>query len=406
MQTEMEQNQQHRILVVDDEFGPRESLRLILTPMYNVAVACNGLEALNLFERELPDMIISDIRMPQMDGIQLLKEVKKRDADIPFILLTGYATLESAQEAVRTGAFDYISKPYNVNEIRSVVKSAFESLQKQNEMSQTLIRLEESNQQLENRIRKLDLKASLGDLSAEVIHDLNNPICALQGYVDLLEDTLAEQPGFNASEQKEFLDIIRRQAERCIQLTQNFLNYARPSTNQWEKANVNNVISDIVQMFQARLRAHRIQLELDLSKEIPDSCLEPKPLQQVFYNMIVNAIHAMEDSSSRGRLAIKTRILKEEAGNELEEQIEISISDNGEGMPEDVKEKIFTRFFTTKGPERGTGLGLAICKRIIDEHCGIIEVESKVGFGTTFKIKLPIFKNIPFQASINEQKVG
>ena len=102
------------ILIVDDELGPRESLKLILTPTYQVTVARDGLEGLEKFEACTPDLVISDIRMPRLDGIQFLKRIRERNHDIPFILITGCGTVESAQQAVRGGAFDYISKPYNI----------------------------------------------------------------------------------------------------------------------------------------------------------------------------------------------------------------------------------------------------------------------------------------------------
>ena len=171
----------HRILVVDDELGPRESLRLILTPAYQVIMAKDGEEALEQFAAQAPDMIISDIRMPRMGGIELLKQVKQRSPSTPFILLTGFGTLESAQEAVRAGAFDYISKPYNVREIREVVARALTEAQKLRDREVTLGRLQEANVKIEQTLRDLGRRAAVGDLSAEIIHDLNNPLFVLHG---------------------------------------------------------------------------------------------------------------------------------------------------------------------------------------------------------------------------------
>lgn len=377
------------VLVVDDEVGPRESLRLILTPSYRVVLAKDGEEALERFEADPPDMIISDIRMPRLGGIELLKKVKERSPETPFILLTGYGTLETAQEAVRTGAFDYISKPYNVEDIRKVVAKAFEETRKKQDIEQTLARLQNTNMLLEASLQELDQKAALGDLSAEIIHDLNNPICALQGYVELLECTLAEQHGFHESEEKEVLGIIKQQAERCIQLTRRFLDYAKTSKQRWACGNINELLEDTLFVFRARLRMLNVNVETDLDENVPNCWLQTTQTQQVFYNLIANALQAMAGQDAPKQLRITTQVLRAQSVEPDCSYVRVVIKDSGPGIPEAIRDQIFERFFTTKG-DKGTGLGLAICQRIIQEHHGRIELTSEPGQGTQFMLTFPI----------------
>lgn len=376
------------VLVVDDEVGPRESLRLILSPEFTVEIAEDGNQAVAAFDRVAPDVILSDIRMPKMDGVTLMKAIRERSADVPFILITGYASLDSAKEAVRAGAFDYISKPYNVSDIRDVVRRALKSRRQSRDKEQMVQRLVHANHELEDRIRDLDQRASVGDLSAEVIHDLNNPICALQGYVELLEHSMDQQAAHDDSEERELVDTIKRQARRCIELTRNFLNYARPNRAATREAiDINNVLDETLMLFQARFRHLDIQLETELDEDLPHTTAEPVSLQQVFYNLIANACQAMESHQRRPHiLRVATRTT---SGNDGGRTVTATIADNGPGIPREIQDKVFERFFTTKSRDEGTGLGLAISNRIVSDHDGALTFQSTPGEGASFTITLP-----------------
>ena len=382
------------ILVVDDENGPLESLRMILDPFYKVLTARNGREGLEVFDGSLPDLVISDIRMPVMTGVDLMKLVKERSPDTPVILITGYATLQTAQEAVRAGAFDYISKPYDVDEIRQVVSTALVKANEKERSHRALARLEAMNVQLEDQIRELDKKASIGELSAEMIHDLNNPFTILKGYIQLLEGALDKEEKYSSSEEKEFLDVIKEQMDRCMALTQSFMNYARKSQRNWDRESINDVIQDALFVLRVRMRSLNISLETHLGESMPVCWLQPTPLQQVFYNLVANAIDAMEGLAHPGVLAISSRLLP--ADDTFEHGcMEIVFKDNGSGIPPEIRAEIFEPFFTTKPKGRGTGLGLAICRRVILDHQGTVDVVSEPRRGTCFTICLPVLHEKP-----------
>ena len=379
-----------KIMVVDDEFGPRESLRLILSPNYDVVLAADGREALTRFETDEPDMVISDIRMPKLDGIELMKQIKDRDPDIPFVLLTGFGTLESAQEAIRIGAFDYISKPYDVEEIRDVVSRAFNERCQSSEMNLTLERLQTTNSELERTIQSLDKKAVLGELSAETLHDLNNPFCAIQGYVELLEGTLAKDSHFAESEERTLLEEIKIQASRCLQLTQQFLEYARNCSPDWNQADVNTLLRNTLSTFKTSLADADVRLEVDLDTSIPKVFVQITPLQQALHNLVTNALQAMRETSRPRVLTVSSRCLQNSELTSSGPVLEIRIQDSGPGIPAAIRDKIFTRFFTTKPQGQGTGIGLSICRRVVQEHRGRIRVNSDEGHGSVFTILLPL----------------
>ncbi len=386
------------ILVVDDEIGPRESLKIILLPDYRVVAASDGPSALLEFDRETPDLVISDIRMPGMSGTSLLCEIKSRGPDVPVILITGYATLQSAQEAVRGGAFDYINKPYDVEEIQQTVSKAVSEFRKRRNSHRLVNQLQSWNRDLQQQIGQLDQKAKVADLSAELIHDLNNPMTVLQGYISLLEDSFGpDSEGASVSEMEEFMGIVKTQVERCVTLTRNFLDFARESGNHWEKSNLNELIQDSLFVLRVRMMKMRIESNLSLEPDLPEGWFMSTAIQQVFYNLISNAIDAIGDNGEAGIITITSRLVESKmvGDDKLSSCIRATISDNGPGISRDIIDRIFIPFFSTKEKNKGTGLGLSLCKRIIDEHQGELRVESEPGQGTSFIITIPLLLEAP-----------
>lgn len=374
------------ILIVDDELGPRESLKLILTPTYQVTVARDGLEGLEKFEACTPDLVISDIRMPRLDGIQFLKRIRERNHDIPFILITGCGTVESAQQAVRGGAFDYISKPYNIREIHDVVRRALDAAREKREAHSLMDELRQVNTRMEEQLADMEKKATVGELSAEMIHDLNNPLCILQGYLELLKGSIHSKRHLPLDEEREFLDVIREQFDRCIRLTRSFLNFARQPNLQWERTSVNDLLRDTLNLLAARLKERCLKLTLELAPELPIVWTPRSSLQQVVFNLALNAVQAMESKGSS--LTVRTRLVPAQRPG-APPDLELSVIDDGPGIPEAIRERIFEPFFSTKDKDKGTGLGLAICRRVAATLDGELTLESREGEGTAFRLRFP-----------------
>jgi len=375
------------VLVVDDEYGPRESLRLILDRQYDVATAESAFVALQELEQRTPDVILSDIRMPGMDGIEFMVQAKERCPNVPFVIITGNGTLETAQEAIRAGAVDYISKPYRVEHIREVVARSIQEARSKAEMARSVERLREMKANLAVQMEELERKASLGELSAELVHDLNNPLCILQGYTALLADSIADTPTPDEGDNHRVFDIIREQIKRCSELTRNFLEYARGGGNRWESLQINNVLRDTSFLLRVRARALRITLKEDFAADLPPVRGQRAPLQQVFYNLVVNALHVLEDTG--GVLRLASRRVRTDDGREA---VQVVVQDNGPGIPPEIRDRIFDSFFTTKPKDKGTGLGLPICQRVVTAHKGSITFESEVGRGTAFFVTFPVLE--------------
>ncbi len=375
------------VLVVDDEYGPRESLRLILDRQYDVITVDSAFAALDELEQRSPEVILSDIRMPGMDGIEFMVQARERCPEVPFVIITGNGTLETAQEAIRAGAVDYISKPYRVEHIREVVARAIKEARSKAELARSVERLREMNANLALQMEELERKASLGELSAELVHDLNNPLCILQGYTALLADSLADAPAPDEGDNHRVFDIIREQIKRCSELTRNFLDYARGGGNRWECLEINNVLRDTSFLLRVRARALRVTFREDFASDLPPVWGQRAPLQQVFYNLVVNALHVLEDTGGVLRLASR-RVCTDDG----REAVQVVVQDNGPGIPPEIRDRIFDSFFTTKPKDKGTGLGLPICRRVVTAHKGSITFESEVGRGTAFFVTFPAWQ--------------
>ncbi len=217
--------------------------------------------------------------------------------------------------------------------------------------------------------------ASIGRLAAGIAHEINNPLTSVLTFSSLLLRKADES-------QREKLDIIVKETTRCGEIVRELLNFARQSEPKKEACNINKIIVSALSLTKNQLKVSdsRINTAVEF-QELPPLMADRDQLLEVFINMVINALDAMPQG---GDLMTKTRLLEDG------KTIEISISDTGQGIPEEDLEKIFEPFFTTKEAGKGTGLGLAVSYGIIEAHKGSIDVKSEVGKGTTFIITLPV----------------
>ncbi|HET8541176.1 MAG TPA: ATP-binding protein, partial [Anaeromyxobacter sp.] len=265
-----------------------------------------------------------------------------------------------------------------------------------NEMTRSLRRLEDdltgfmSGLERQVEARTADLKAaqetlvraeklsSLGKLSASIAHEINNPLAGILTFAKLVSRTLAEGPPDDAGRAAllKNLGLIERETQRCSAIVRNLLSFARERALQPKPMDPRTAIEEALSLLASEARTHGIEVERDL-QDVPDVLADVGQLRQAFLNIAINACDAMGAS---GKLRVTTR--------SSEEAVEIAFADTGPGIPPDKLPHIFDPFFTTK--EKGTGLGLSVVYGIVDRHGGVVEVESEVGRGTTFTIRLPI----------------
>jgi signal transduction histidine kinase len=373
-----------KVLIIDDEIGPRESLRMLLKPSYQVHTAENVETGLQLLQEKRPDTIVMDIRMPGMNGIDGLRRIREIDPHLSVIMFTGFGALETAQEALRLGANDYINKPFDAVQMREVIGRNVERTRLQRQSETTAHELQELNERLRNELAKKERLASLGQASAEFVHDLSNPLTIVWGYVQILAKKL-EQSGDgnngerNASSPRE-LHIIEQNVRLCRELLTMWQSYGRVGASKPKPVSMSSIVQDVGRGVSDMASQNGVQLDCDIADEELIILGDPTQLTRALQNVIVNAIQAATEK--HGKVVVNCR--------EKDLYADIQVRDTGYGIAEDEIGKIFEPYFTTKQGKNGTGLGLYITKKVIDDHNGSIEVASTLGVGTTFTLRLPL----------------
>jgi len=232
---------------------------------------------------------------------------------------------------------------------------------------------------LQDQLRHADRLATIGKLAAGVAHELNEPLTGILGFAELLKE-LPGMPPQAASD----LGRIESAALHAREVVRKLLLFARQITPRQGKVCVNRLVQEVVAFFQARLTEQSIKVQTQLGGSLPDLLADESQIRQIIMNLCINAIHAMEKG---GLLTIATQARGEE--------IVLSVRDTGPGVPEDIRDKIFLPFFTTKDVDVGTGLGLSVVHGIVKSHRGRIKVVSEAGKGAEFKVYLPVKREQP-----------
>ena len=372
-----------QVLVIDDEIGPRESLRMLLKPNYEVHTA-NSVEAgIRLLREKRPDAIISDIRMPGTNGIDGLRRIREIDPHVAVIMLTGFGALETAQEALRLGANDYISKPFDAREMRDVISRNVERTRLHRTAESASSEIKELNNRLLKELAQKEHLASLGQASAEFVHDLGNPLTIVWGYVQLLakklEQSEKEQPAQSAASAKE-LNIIEQNVRLCRELLTMWQSYGSVEAAPHKPISGSAVVREVVKGVESIAVQSGVTLTGEISE---DPCMllgDPVQLKRAIQNVIVNAVQAAAEK--KGSVAVNC------APKEF--YVDVRVEDTGGGITPAQLAKIFEPYFTTRQGKSGTGLGLYITKKVVEDHHGSIKVDSAPETGTTFTIRLPL----------------
>ena len=235
---------------------------------------------------------------------------------------------------------------------------------------------------LEAQLAQADKLSSIGLLAAGVAHEINTPLAVISSYAQMLSKQIARR----CSALAPVLEKITQQSFRAAEIANGLLNFSRTSTTEMRATNLNQVIRDTLSLVEHQFKTAQVQVELDLTPELPPIHGNSGKLQQVFLNLLLNAKEAMPGG---GRLRVATLV---------NGHVEAVVSDSGSGIAPEHLKRIYDPFFTTKnapkpGDKRGTGLGLSVSYGIIQEHAGKIHVESAIGAGTTFHVEFPLLRN-------------
>jgi len=501
-----------RLLLVDDEENILKSLRRVLRRgQWEIQTAPDGIRGLELFASFQPAVVISDFRMPGMNGVQFLTRIKELQPKAQRIMLTGQADQKAIEDAINTSEiFRFIPKPWNDQQLLLTVQSAFEQVQllAENERLAALTRAQNDelrtlNQALEARVerrtrmlatvkaewektfdvidtplavvrlqdhgvkranlaysrvagrpiqaisgrprcheylfgrdtpcekcplqdalaenaekhsevmrgartyalsvypmseegeavctyrdvtqereltrRMIDTEkmAAVGQLAGGVAHEINNPLGGILAFSQLMK-----RDEGRSDQDKESLDLIEESALRCKRIVESLLRFSRRSREEdRHKFDLSRCVEDAVYLFKAQLKgAPKARLEVKLQEGLPMAYGDAAHLGQVVLNLLQNALQALP--GREGTITVET--------GQVEERTFFRITDTGCGIAPEHLTHIFEPSFTTKPPGEGTGLGLAIAYRIVEDHGGDFQVESTVGQGATFTVRIPI----------------
>jgi two-component system sensor histidine kinase/response regulator len=375
-----------RLLIVDDESNLVTALcRTLEAEGYSTTGVASGLEALNVLRGAVADdatkfeVLITDLMMPFMDGIALLREAHSIDRDLVSIVMTGHGTIDSAVDAMKGGALDYILKPFNLSVAVPVLLRALavrrlrrENAALQQQIANRTAELETANRELQRANKELEAFAY------SVSHDLRQPLNHIIGFSEFL---IGEKPGVLNEKQKEFLGDIHNGGTRLLRLTEDLLQFSRLSQQALKKQAVNmeGLVWEILRAMQAEEPQRNIELHVG---PLPAALADPSLLRQALVNLLANAFKFTRRASSP-RIEVTGKLL---SGKTI-----YRVSDNGAGFDMADAPRLFSIFqrLHSDGEFEGTGVGLSIVQRIIERHGGTVSAKAAVGKGAAFTFALP-----------------
>jgi signal transduction histidine kinase len=377
-----------KALVADDEPDMLRFLKSQLTEHFEVLEAVDGQQAIEKAGQFLPDVILLDMMMPEKDGLQACREIRERTStrSIPIVLLTARADEETKMAALEAGASDFLAKPFSTTELHVRIRNLVESHHNQMRLSKQKQALESTIEQLketEMQLVQTEKLASLGRMSAGIIHEINNPLnFATTGLFTLRNKGKYLDPG-QREEYAEVLKDVEEGIKRVKTIVSDLRMFSHPNTEQLDQVEVSQVVASSLRFLSSEWKDR-----VEMIQDIPESQViwaNKNKLIHVITNLLQNALDAMKAKTfenEKPRIAITGRT---ENGKSI-----LAIRDNGPGIRSEHLDKIFDPFFTTKDVGEGMGLGLSICYRIVQEYDGKIVVTTEPGKFCEFALEFPV----------------
>jgi len=357
-----------KILVIDDEEIVREScLRILENQNYQVKTAEDGYKGLELMKEFHPDLAFVDLKMPGMSGFEVLEEIFSFDATIVTIVITGFATVNSAVEAMKKGTYDFIPKPFKPDELRLITRRALE----RRKLVLETIALRNEKEMLREHF------------AAIVSHELKSPLGAVQQNLYVLADDLKDKL---TDEQKEKLGRLQNRIQELVKLINTWLRVISVDISNIQEQFKQISLVPLIKHAVETVEPHAVRKDITINVKLPEILSKVEGDEGTLTEAIVNLLTNSVKYSKPGSEVLVS-------AQQDPYSIELSVSDEGIGIAEEDINFIFADFYRGKKlpeGERSSGVGLSITKRIVEAHHGMIEVESKLGEGSIFTIKLPL----------------
>ena len=374
--------ERERILIVDDEESVRTLLeRILIEAGYSIVTAANGQEALDKVSLEHFSVVLSDIKMPGMSGIEVLRKLSVDYPDICVIMTTAVTDAQTAVEAMKLGAYDYITKPFNQDDLVMRIAKAVDKfeLERKNVNITAELGVAMRNAQVANQTKS--------EFLASMSHELRTPLTSILGFAEVLQD---EYFGKLNSKQKEYMNDIRESGQHLLALINDILDLAKVEVGKMELELGPVVIKELLEnslvMIKEKAGKHNVKLEINLASEIKGLKIQAdeRKLKQIIFNLLSNAAKFTLDN---GHIQLSAKC---ENG-----KLVVVVSDTGIGIPQEKQEKIFVEFYQVESRLQdktpGTGLGLPLSRKMVEMHGGEIWCESEGdGRGSRFIFTIPL----------------
>jgi two-component system sensor histidine kinase/response regulator len=355
------------ILIIDDEEALRDGCSQVLEKAgYAVLVAEQGIEGIKLAREHLPYMAFVDLKMPNISGMEIIEILSRDIPDIVLVMITGFATIVSAVEAMQKGAYDYLPKPFNPDQLRALAKRG----------------LEHRNLKIETKRLRQEKDLMERNFITFVSHEMRSPLVVIRQYIEALNEIAGDR--FD-KDVKEIIERCRKRIQNLEEMVEHWLDISRIENGTLAEQKVclslASIISQSVEEMNPLCRKRGISLETNIPQKLPQITGDAESLVRVITNIIGNATKYTPEG---GKITVTCQHDKY--------YINVSIADTGTGIPPDKLSLIFDPFFRCGGKNEkhsGSGLGLTFCKKIMESHKGCIAVSSKEGEGTTFVLTFP-----------------
>jgi len=355
------------ILIIDDEEALRDGCRQVLEKSgYAVLTAEQGIDGIKLARENLPDMAFIDLKMPNLSGMEIIEILSRDIPDIVLVMITGFATIVSAVEAMQKGAYDYLPKPFNPDQLRALTKRG----------------LEHRNLKIETKRLREEKDLMEKNFITFVSHEMRSPLVVIRQYIEALNEIAGER--FD-KDVREIIERCRKRIQNLEEMVEHWLDISRIENGTLSQQKVSlslaAIISRSVEEMTPLCRKRGISLETNIPQKLPQITGDEESLVRVFTNIIGNATKYTPEG---GKITVTCQ--------HDEYYINASIADTGMGISPDKLSLIFEPFFRCGGKNEkhsGSGLGLTFCKKIMESHKGCIAVSSKEGEGTTFVLTFP-----------------